>query len=155
FLRAAARGGVCRRAHGEHRHAAARARSREEPDRCRVRPPRDHRRDQQAARARPLPLEPSVWRWRRRRAHCEDSRERAAARAEAFVVLMNVLGVIPARGGSKGILNKNLALLCGRPLLAYTADAVRASKRLTKTIVSTDDERIAECAKSLGLDVPF
>ena len=69
--------------------------------------------------------------------------------------MANVLAVIPARGGSKGIPNKNLALLCGRPLLAYTADAVNESKRLTRTIVSTDDERIAECARSLGLDVPF
>ena len=68
---------------------------------------------------------------------------------------MNVLGVIPARGGSKGIPNKNLSMLCGRPLLAYTADAVNASKTLTRTIVSTDDDRIAECARSLGLDVPF
>lgn len=69
--------------------------------------------------------------------------------------MKNVLGVVPARGGSKGIPNKNLALLCGRPLLAYTADAVKESKKLTRTIVSTDDERIAECAKSLGLEVPF
>jgi len=69
--------------------------------------------------------------------------------------MANVIGVIPARGGSKGIPNKNLALLCGRPLLAYTADAAKESKRLTRTIVSTDDERIAECARSLGLDVPF
>ena len=68
---------------------------------------------------------------------------------------MRVLAVIPARGGSKGIPNKNLALLCGRPLLAYTADAVKESKRLTRTIVSTDDERIADCARSLGLEVPF
>jgi CMP-N,N'-diacetyllegionaminic acid synthase len=68
---------------------------------------------------------------------------------------MRVLGVIPARGGSKGIPDKNLALLCGRPLLAYTADAVKESTRLTRTIVSTDDERIAECARTLGLDVPF
>lgn len=68
---------------------------------------------------------------------------------------MNVLGVIPARGGSKGIPDKNLALVAGRPLLAYTADAAKASKKLTRTIVSTDDERIAECAKSLGLEVPF
>ena len=68
---------------------------------------------------------------------------------------MNVLGVIPARGGSKGIPNKNLALLRGRPLLAYTADAVKESRRLTRTIVSTDDENIAECARSLGLEVPF
>jgi len=69
--------------------------------------------------------------------------------------MANILGVIPARGGSRGIPSKNLALLAGRPLLAYTADAVKASTRLTRTIVSTDDERIAECAKSLGLDVPF
>jgi CMP-N-acetylneuraminic acid synthetase len=68
---------------------------------------------------------------------------------------MQVLAVIPARGGSKGIPNKNLALLCGRPLLAYTADAVKESKRLTRAIVSTDDDRIADCARSLGLDVPF
>jgi CMP-N-acetylneuraminic acid synthetase len=68
---------------------------------------------------------------------------------------MNVLGVIPARGGSKGIPTKNLALLCGRPLMAYTADAVHDSKKLTRTIVTTDDERIADCARSLGLEVPF
>jgi CMP-N-acetylneuraminic acid synthetase len=68
---------------------------------------------------------------------------------------MNVLGVIPARGGSKGIANKNLALVGGRPLLAYTADAVKESRCLTRTIVSTDDERIAACAKSLRLEVPF
>jgi CMP-N,N'-diacetyllegionaminic acid synthase len=68
---------------------------------------------------------------------------------------MNVLGVIPARSGSRGIPNKNLTLLCGRPLLAYTADAVTQSKRLTRTIVSTDDEGIAECASTLGLEVPF
>jgi len=67
--------------------------------------------------------------------------------------LTNVLGIIPARGGSKGIPNKNLAPLCGRPLLAYTADAAKASTKLTHTIVSTDDERIAACAKSLGLEV--
>ena len=68
---------------------------------------------------------------------------------------MNVLGVIPARGGSTGIPMKNLAPLCGRPLLAYTADAVNESKRLTRTVVSTDDDRIADCARSLGLEVPF
>jgi CMP-N,N'-diacetyllegionaminic acid synthase len=68
---------------------------------------------------------------------------------------VNVLGVIPARGGSKGIPNKNLALLAGRPLLAYTADAARQSRRLTRCIVSTDDETIAAAARALGLDVPF
>jgi CMP-N,N'-diacetyllegionaminic acid synthase len=67
--------------------------------------------------------------------------------------MANVLGVIPARAGSKGIPNKNLALLGGRPLLAYTADAVKASTKLTRTIVSTDDERVTDCAKLLGLAV--
>jgi CMP-N-acetylneuraminic acid synthetase len=67
----------------------------------------------------------------------------------------NVLGVIPARGGSKAISNKNLVLVGGRPLLAYTADAVKDSRLLTRTIVSTDDPRIADCARSMGLEVPF
>lgn len=67
----------------------------------------------------------------------------------------NVLGVVPARGGSKGIPHKNLAAVAGRPLLAYTADAVRASRRLTRAVVSTDDEAIADGARHLGLDVPF
>jgi len=68
---------------------------------------------------------------------------------------VNVLGVIPARGGSKGIPDKNLATLAGRPLLAYTADAARLSRRLSRCIVSTDDERIADAARALGLEVPF
>jgi CMP-N,N'-diacetyllegionaminic acid synthase len=69
--------------------------------------------------------------------------------------MSTVLGVIPARGGSKGIPNKNLALVGGRPLLAYTADAVKESKLLTRTIVSTEDNRIADCARSMGLEVPM
>lgn len=68
---------------------------------------------------------------------------------------MRVLGLIPARGGSKGIAGKNLAPVCGRPLLAYTADAVHRSARLTRVIVSTDDPQIADAARSLGLEVPF
>jgi CMP-N,N'-diacetyllegionaminic acid synthase len=68
---------------------------------------------------------------------------------------MNVLAVIPARGGSKGIPHKNLADVAGRPLLAYTADAARAATRLTRIIVSTDDLAIADTARQLGLDVPF
>jgi CMP-N-acetylneuraminic acid synthetase len=63
--------------------------------------------------------------------------------------------VIPARGGSKGIPRKNLAPLAGRPLIAYTIDAARASERLTRLVVSTDDEEIAGVARSLGADVPF
>lgn len=66
-----------------------------------------------------------------------------------------VLGVIPARGGSKGIPGKNLAPVAGRPLLSYTADAARQSRRLGRTIVSTDDEQIARLARTLGVEVPF
>ncbi len=66
-----------------------------------------------------------------------------------------VLGVIPARGGSKGIRGKNLTPVGGRPLLAYTADAVRESRRLSRTIVTTDDETIAQAARDLQLEVPF
>lgn len=62
--------------------------------------------------------------------------------------------MVPARGGSKGISQKNLTLLAGRPLLAYTADAARAS-RLSRTVVSTDDPAIADLARGLGLEVPF
>lgn len=62
--------------------------------------------------------------------------------------------MIPARGGSKGIPRKNLAPLAGRPLIAYTIDAARTSARLTRMIVSTDDEEIAMVARRLGADVP-
>lgn len=68
---------------------------------------------------------------------------------------MRVLGVIPARGGSKGLPQKNLRPVAGRPLLAFTADAVRASRRLTRVVVSTDDRAIADAARALGLEVPF
>jgi|GEM_PF-75007 len=66
-----------------------------------------------------------------------------------------VLGIIPARGGSKGIPRKNLALLCGKPLLQYTAEAALAATTLTRVILSTDDPEIAEVGRRCGLDVPF
>src|SRR5829696_3701443 len=68
---------------------------------------------------------------------------------------MFVLGVVPARGGSRGIPRKNLVEVGGRPLLAYTADAARASRRLSRTVLSTDDAAIATAGRQLGLDVPF
>ena len=68
---------------------------------------------------------------------------------------MIALGVVPARGGSKGIPHKNLAVLAGRPLLAYTADAARASRRLARVVLSTDSSEIAAAGAALGLDVPF
>lgn len=69
--------------------------------------------------------------------------------------MMRVLGLVPARGGSKGIPGKNLAVVAGRPLLAYTAAAARASTQLDRTIVSTDDAAIAAAAATMGLDAPF
>lgn len=68
---------------------------------------------------------------------------------------MRVLGLIPARGGSKGIPGKNIRLLGGRPLLAWTAEAALASRRLSRVVLSTDDEGISEAGRRCGLDVPF
>jgi CMP-N,N'-diacetyllegionaminic acid synthase len=66
-----------------------------------------------------------------------------------------ILGLIPARGGSKSIPRKNLATLAGRPLLAYTCDAALGAKRLTRVVLSTDDEEIARVGSECGLEVPF
>lgn len=68
---------------------------------------------------------------------------------------LRVLGLIPARGGSKGVPRKNVVDVAGRPLLAWTVDAALASRSLDHVIVSTDDEEIAKIASSLGCDVPF
>jgi CMP-N,N'-diacetyllegionaminic acid synthase len=67
---------------------------------------------------------------------------------------MKVLGIIPARGGSKGVPGKNIKHLAGKPLIAYSIDASKDSG-LSKLIVSTDDEQIADVARGLGADVPF
>lgn len=66
---------------------------------------------------------------------------------------MDIVGLIPARGGSRGIPRKNLALLAGQPLLAWTIDAALGSSSLTQTVVSTEDAEIAETARSLGTEV--
>ena len=68
---------------------------------------------------------------------------------------MKVLGIITARGGSKGIPGKNLKPLAGKPLLAYTVDAARRSGALDRVVLSTDDEAIAAAGRDLGCDVPF
>jgi N-acylneuraminate cytidylyltransferase len=67
---------------------------------------------------------------------------------------MRVLGLIPARGGSKGIPGKNLVELGGRSLLSWTAGAALESG-LTRTVISTDDEAIAAEAVRCGIEVPF
>jgi CMP-N,N'-diacetyllegionaminic acid synthase len=64
---------------------------------------------------------------------------------------MDVLGLIPARGGSKGIPGKNLAAVAGRPLLEWTVEAALAAEELTRVVVSTDDDAVA--AAAAGVDV--
>ena len=66
-----------------------------------------------------------------------------------------IVAVIPARGGSKGIPQKNLRTLLGKPLIAYTIEAALQAKTLTRTIVSTDDEQIKEVSQDYGAEVPF
>ena len=66
-----------------------------------------------------------------------------------------ILSIIPARGGSKGIPKKNIKLLAGKPLIAWSIEQAKASTLLDKTIVSTDSKEIAEIAKKQGGDVPF
>ncbi len=68
---------------------------------------------------------------------------------------MRVLGIIPARGGSKGVPRKNIRLLAGKPLLAWTAEAALASRSLSRVILSTDDAEIAGAGRACGVDVPF
>ena len=68
---------------------------------------------------------------------------------------MRVLGLVPARGGSKGIPRKNIKLLAGKPLLQYTAEAALAASRLSRVVLSTEDREIAELGARCGLDVPF
>ena len=68
---------------------------------------------------------------------------------------MKVLGLIPARGGSKGVPRKNIRPMCGRPLLAYTAEEALKAKTLMKVVLSTEDEEIAEIGRKSGLSVPF
>ncbi len=66
-----------------------------------------------------------------------------------------IIGIIPARGGSKSIPYKNIAPICGKPLIYYTIREAKRSKRLEYFLVSTDSEKIAKIAKEYGADVPF
>ncbi|MFJ7732320.1 cytidylyltransferase domain-containing protein [Lysinibacillus sp. NPDC097231] len=65
------------------------------------------------------------------------------------------IAVIPARGGSKGIPNKNIIEVADKPLISYTIEAALKSMYLDRIIVSTDSERIAEISRGSGADVPF
>ena len=66
-----------------------------------------------------------------------------------------VLGLIPAKGGSTRLAKKNIRQLAGRSLLAWTAEAARASGVIDRLIVSTEDDEVAAAAREIGLEVPF
>lgn len=66
-----------------------------------------------------------------------------------------ILGLIPARGGSKGLPRKNILPLFGKPVIGWTIEQALASRCLNRVVVSTDDEEIAEISKKYGAEVPF
>lgn len=66
-----------------------------------------------------------------------------------------VLAIVPARGGSRAIPGKNIRLLAGKPMIAYTLEAARGCPELDRVIVSTDSEEIAGVARAWHTDVPF
>ena len=68
---------------------------------------------------------------------------------------MEVLAIVPARGGSKGIPRKNLVTLLGKPLLWWSVRAALDAETVTRTIVSTDDDEIAAAGEAAGAEVPF
>lgn len=68
---------------------------------------------------------------------------------------MEILALIPARGGSKSIPRKNIRPLAGFPLIAYSIAAALQSRQVTRTLVSTDDDEIARIARGYGAEAPF
>ncbi|PWA04047.1 acylneuraminate cytidylyltransferase family protein [Flavobacterium psychrotolerans] len=68
---------------------------------------------------------------------------------------MRVLGLIPARGGSKGVPKKNIKILGDKPLISYSIESARQSKGIQRTVVSTDNDEVYSVAENLGLKPPF
>lgn len=66
-----------------------------------------------------------------------------------------ILALIPARGGSKGITDKNIIEINGKPLIAYSIEAARESKYIDEVVVTTDSDQIANVAKDYGAEIPF
>lgn len=67
----------------------------------------------------------------------------------------SVLALVPARKGSKGLINKNIKALGGKPLIAWTIDAAKKSEYIDRVVVSTDCEEIANISSSFSADIPF
>ncbi len=68
---------------------------------------------------------------------------------------MSNIAIIPARSGSKGVIDKNIRDLCGKPLIAYSIQAALQSGQFSEVMVSTDSLRYAEIARNFGANVPF
>ncbi len=68
---------------------------------------------------------------------------------------VEVLGIVGIRSGSKGVPNKNIRNLLGKPLVGWILDAARCSENITRLVVSTDSEEYADIAKSFGAEVPY
>jgi len=68
---------------------------------------------------------------------------------------MNILAIVPAREGSKGVPQKNIYPLCNTPLIYYTIKAIQRSKLITRAILSSDSSEVIKVAKDYGLEVPF
>lgn len=69
--------------------------------------------------------------------------------------MKEIIAIIPARSGSKGIKNKNLQILGGKSLVAWPIELAKSVKKITRIIVSTDDKKITKAAKEYGAEVPF
>jgi len=69
--------------------------------------------------------------------------------------MRNIIAIIPARGGSKGVPKKNIRLLGGYPLVAYSIVAARLTTQIDRVVVSTDSDEIAEVSRYYGAEVPF
>lgn len=68
---------------------------------------------------------------------------------------MNILAIVPARSGSKSVVNKNIRLINNKPMMAYSIEHALNSKLINRVIVSTDSEEYAEIARQYGAEVPF
>lgn len=70
-------------------------------------------------------------------------------------MIKNILAIIPARGGSKGIINKNIVDISGKPLISWTIEAAKNSKYISKLILSSNDSNIIQIALDYGCEAPF
>jgi len=68
---------------------------------------------------------------------------------------LEILAIIPARGGSKGLKRKNILNLCGKPLISYSIEVALATQAISRVVVSTEDHEIAEISKAYGAEIPF